>query len=459
MTIATINRFIQLFADAFQALGAKASMREIESLAMVVHGAMESKRRAYHTSSHVFQMCRGMDARQVLAALFHDVVYYQVDGGFPKLAAPVLEPLVRQEKGALTLKAIEAKDTDVQLCADLFGFKPGQPLPPNGGMNEFLSAALAMRLLQPHLSRRDLIVIATCITATVPFRGPDAQGRSFAEVLAGRVREQCRKLLPPADAAELELQVTEAMHEAIKIGNRDVCGFAEANPAKFLSGTWQLIEESNASLAVVRVYTLQDYRGALVRMETFLAGLNPDHIFRQYEHYPTDTELARLNTAMRKNLAFAADYLGAKINTIAILEALALETGGNCPVSMFLGDIRSSHGKPDRAKELLPPAKKAAGDIKPQLLHVLEKGRAQESSMDLNASPLTAAIYWRMGQAGMQQTLAQAKRMFAGELSAHEFLKGLDRGLVRMITDVCAKIAISRSKLLTELQVKLAKGR
>lgn len=459
MTIATINRFIKLFADAFEPLGAKVSMGEIESLAMVVHSAMESKQRAYHTSNHVFQMCRGMDARQVLAALFHDVVYHQIDGGFPKLAAPLLEPMVRHENGALLLKAIEPPDTGLQLCADLFGFKPGQPLPPFGGMNEFLSAALAVRLLHRHLPLRDLIVIAACIAATVPFRGPDAEGRSFAKALAGRVREQSRKLLSTPDAVEIERLVTQAMHAAIKLGNRDVCGFAESNPAKFLTGTWQLIEESNASLAVVRVYTLQDYRGALVRMETFLADLNPELIFRQYEHYPTDTELARLNTAAKKNLAFAADYLGAKITTIAILEALALETGGNCPVSMFLGDIRGSYGKPDRAKDFLPPAKKAAGDIKPQLLHVLEKGRAQESSMDLNASPLTAAIYWRMGQAGMQQTLAQAKRMFAGELSAQEFLKDLDRGLIRMITEVCAKIAISRSQLLTELQARLAKGR
>ncbi len=333
MTIATINRYIKLFADAFETLGAKVSMHEIESLAMVVHNAMEGKGRAYHTSNHVFYMCRGMDARQVLAALFHDVVYYQIDGGFPKLAAPLLEPMVRRENGVLTLKAIEAQDTGLQLCADLFEFKPGQVLPPSGGMNEFLSAVVAVRLLQPHLAHeRDLIAaIVACITATVPFRGLDAEGRSFAEALAVRVREQRRKLLAKADATEMQRQVTHAMHEAIKIGNRDVCGFAESNPAKFLTGTWQLIEESNVSLAVVKVYTLQDYRGALVRMEAFLAGLNPELIFRQYEHYPTDTELARLNTATKKNLAFAADYLGAKINTIAILESAGAGNGGQLP--------------------------------------------------------------------------------------------------------------------------------
>jgi hypothetical protein len=457
MMIATINRFIKLFADAFAELGAEVPMDQIERLAMVVHSAMESKQRAYHTSQHVFQMCRGMDARQVLAALFHDVVYYQIDGGFPKLAAPVLDRLVRRVNGELILKPIGTGEAQVRMCARLFQIKPGEVLTPNGGMNEFLSAALAVKLLQPFLTTADLVVIAACIAATVPFRGPDAEGYSFAVGLAGRVRAELRVLSGAKDGAALERQVTAAMHAAIKIGNRDVSGFAEANPAKFLTGTWQLIEESNISLAVVRVYTLQDYRGALLRMRTFLAGLNPDYIFRQYENYPSDAELARLNAATRKNLLFAADYLGAKINTIAILEAMALETGGNCPVSMFLGDIRGSHGKPDRPRDYLPAAEKAAGDINPQLLRVLERGRAQESSMDLNASPLTAAIYWRMGQTGMEQTLAQAQRMFAGKLSAREFLQGLDGRLLRMITDVCAKIAISRSELLAKLPHPRAK--
>jgi len=40
-----------------------------------------------------------------------------------------------------------------------------------------------------------------------------------------------------------------------------------------------------------------------------------------------------------------------------------------------------------------------------------------------------------------------------------EPLGGAHRDLIRMITDVCAKIAISRSRRLTELQARLAKGR
>jgi len=455
MTISTINRFIQLLADAFGALGADVSMHEIERLAMLVHSAMENKRRAYHTSSHVFHMCTGMNPRQVLAAIFHDVVYYQLDGGFPQQAATLLEPVVRNENGALVLNAIAEDDMALQLCTGVFGFKPGENLPLFGGMNEFLSAVVAARLLQPHLQMPDLIGIVACIEATVPFRKIDAEGRDYTFHLATRIRELSRKLPGKISDEEIERHVTQVMLDAVKFANRDVEGFAEPNPGKFLSATWQLIEESNAPLIAVGVYTLQDYRGALSRMEKFLGSLNPQNIFHHYGHFPDDAEFARLNEAARKNLAFACDYLGAKITSIAIIEALALETGGNCPISMFLGDIHSPDGRPDRVEDFLPPVNFVT-ELKSRLLLVLEQGRAQESSSDLNASPLTAYTYRCMGHEKSMEALQQSKRMFAGELSPLEFLKGLDREMILAITDACAHIAISRREALLKLHVKLS---
>ena len=456
MNGSTINRFILLLSDAFGTLRTDVSMHEIERMAMLVHSAMENKRRAYHDSSHVFHMCRDMGPRQVLAAIFHDVVYFQLDGGFPQQAAALLEPIARNENGTLVLNAIEKHDTTLQLCAGIFGFKPDEDLPLFGGMNEFLSAALAARLLQPHLQMRDLIAIVACIEATVPFRKIDAKGRNFAFHLAGRIRGQIRKLPEKISDEEIERYVAQVMLDAVKFANRDVEGFAEPNPGKFLSATWQLIEESNAPLVAVGVYTLQDYRGALSRMEKFLGGLNPENIFHHYDHFPSDAEFARLNEAARKNLAFACDYLGAKIISIAIIEALALETGGDCPVSMFLGDIHNPDGKPDRVEDFLPPVS-IVTELKSRLLLVLEQGRAQESSKDLNASPLTAYTYRCMGHEKSLWALQQSKRMFAGELSPLEFLKSMDREMIVAIIDACAHIAISRREALLKLQIKLSK--
>lgn len=450
MTIASINEFIRLFADAFKALSAEVPIADVERLAMLIHNSMDQGRRKYHVSTHVFDMCDGMNPRQVLATLFHDVVYYQLDGGFPSHADAMLKRVVRVENNTVALGSIDDGDTAVGICSGLFGFRAGQTLPLYGGMNEFLSAVVATRVLQPYLPAAELIAIASCIEATVPFRGVDASGKGAADVLADRAREVSRFLGIETAEAEIARVVTDA----VVLANRDVGSFSEADPGAFLSTTWLLIEESNAPLAAVGVYSIQDYRGALSRMETFLGALNPDHVFHRYQGTPGEAEFAALCGAARRNLEFATDYLGAKIAGIAIVEALAVVTGGDCPVSMMLGDIRSPYGRPDRVEDFLPQPP-TAGDVDMRLLRVLEKGRALGSTGDLTESPLTAFIYRFLGHAGTERALQQAQQMFAGDLPAHEFLNELNPEMVRAVMKACAQIALSRREALLALEKAL----
>ena len=74
MTIANINRFIQLLQASFDALQARVSIAQVEHMAVLIHSAMESPRRHYHSSGHALYMCEGMSPRQVLAASCHDLV-------------------------------------------------------------------------------------------------------------------------------------------------------------------------------------------------------------------------------------------------------------------------------------------------------------------------------------------------------------------------------------------------
>ena len=211
-----------------------------------------------------------------------------------------------------------------------------------------------------------------------------------------------------------------------------------------------LIEESNAPLNAVGAYSICEYRIALQRMEKFLRSLNPEHIFHCFRNVPDEGQMAELRLAARKNICFAVSYIGAKIVGIAFIEALSLTTGGDCTISMFLGDIRSKQGIPLRAENFLPPLT-AGKSIDPDLMRVLEIGRNHESTNDLTASPMTAYMYRYLGQAGMEQALVQANRMFAGEISPQTFLSGLDPALVASIARACAKIALSRSAALLAL--------
>lgn len=449
MAIATINRFIALFRVAFDALAPAVSMLECERLAMMVHRSMDPKTRSYHTAEHVFFMCEGMNSHQILAALFHDVVYFQLDGGFPEAVAHTLD-VVHCEAGVVTLGEMAGDDMAARLCAELFGFRTGDVLGLYTGLNEFLSALVAARLLQPHISGADLVRVVAAIEATIPFRAPLA-GRGAAGVLAHRVAAwlQAHSVALPAGQT-VDPFVRSTVRDAVMLANRDVSGFAQANPALFLSSTWLLIEESNAPLRSAGIYSVTQYRAALMRMEGFLLSLNPADIFQSFDGVPGDSALDGLAARARTNILFACDFLDAKLVAIAVVEALALRTGTDCPVSMFLGDISSPYGRPHRAEDHLPQVDVCA-PLNPDLLTVFEDGRSRESSYDLTSSPLTAFIYRSIGHDAMRAALVQAKAMFAGALTQQQFLQSLEPSMVRSLTLACAEIAMSRRSALLAL--------
>jgi hypothetical protein len=444
------------FDEAFRSLSVKVSMVEIEQLAMLVHHSMDSKTRAFHTTRHVFAIGEGMKPLQVLAAIFHDVVYYQLDDGFPARLVSVLDGVTREENGVLILQPVHPDDRAITLCADIFGFAPGQALALHRGMNEFLSAVAAARLLQRYLTDLQLIAVVACIEATIPFRELDAHGRTAAQALAQRVQAHIKKCQHELKLSEHEgaIFVKTVVTDAVTLANRDVAGFTEADPGSCLSNTWLLIEESNAPLAAVGVYSLQEYRGALLRMDVFLRNLNPELVCQSYDGFPDAATLEKMSAVASRNIAFSSDFLGAKLTSIAVIEALALSTGTDCPIAMFLGDISSAYGRPDRVEDFLPEPL-SEQPTNPQLLAVLEKGRTLESVNDLTASRLTAFVYRSIGEAGTRQALEQAKRMFDGSLTPRGFLTSLNRDMVRAILRACVKIARSRSEALTDLESSL----
>ncbi|MEN9660030.1 MAG: hypothetical protein RL571_3495 [Pseudomonadota bacterium] len=445
MSHSRINRIVHIFSESFKQMSVDVPMPYIERLAILVHRAMENTTRKYHTADHVFQVCEGLRPRAQLAALFHDLVYYQLDWGFPQHTGAILNNVCQLKNNEFTLPD-PLPNQLVSMCAALFSFTPGGVLPPQGGMNEFLSAVVAVSLLKPWLPLSDLIAIAACIEATIPFRDKTA-----TQQLVEQIQQQSRQLLGMHDIEIYGPYVNEVMQDAINLSNQDVMEFAQSRPRVFLSSTWLLIEESNVPLNAVGAYTLQDYRTALLRMETFLQGLKGKAVFHQYEQQPSNEALKLLQTAARSNICFSCDFLAAKLTTIAMLEAIAMATGGDGPISMFLGDIRHSSGKPERAEDYLPKANTAA-DINPELLQVFDQGRSEETALDLNASPVTAFLYRSLGHQGTLQAWGEAQKMFNGELSPHMFLKCLDPVLVTSMITACMQIALSRQAALETLQ-------
>lgn len=458
MATACINRLIELFQQSLFAVGATPTMADVERLGMVVHQCMGAKTRAYHTTHHVFGLCEGATPIQTLAALFHDTVYYQLDAGLPAVLQPLLADVVRLDSGgvflsqpAATTSTTDAHDLLPQL-AQVFGYRFGQQLPVFGGMNEFLSAVAAVRLLAPHLPPPTCLHIAACIEATIAFRQDGPDGRSALDALSERLQGLLQDSPCGLNAADAHTAASAMVSDAMALANRDVGGFAEDDPAVFLAQTWLLIEESNKPLAAIGLYALREYREALQRMDAFLTHLNPAAVFQQFQGAPDPATLAALTRQAHANIAFSARYLRAKLLAMGVIEAFAHLTGGDAPISMFLGDVAHAVSPLPLPNEEDTHTVTTAPDVDAGLLRVLEHGRARASSTDLSASPTAAFIYKELGEAGLRAQWRSASQYFGGTLGPLDFLRQCPTRVVLPLLALAAQTAISRRERLYQLR-------
>ena len=94
----TIQRLISIFNHAFQQLNVEVDLCTLENLAVLIHKAMTVQARNYHSLDHVFAFVDEADPVPTLAALFHDMVYYQIDQGFLPEIQEIISPYITQEE-------------------------------------------------------------------------------------------------------------------------------------------------------------------------------------------------------------------------------------------------------------------------------------------------------------------------------------------------------------------------
>ncbi|MDI1244083.1 MAG: hypothetical protein PSV24_01610 [Rhodoferax sp.] len=446
MPIEAIHRITYWFDHAFRGLSVDVPPAEVRDLARLVCQCLDGNTRTYHTSFHVLSLCDGMQPIQVLAALFHDVVFVQLDGGFPIWVSDLLKGVTRAESESLRLQEVAPDDHDLALCADIFGFRPNDVLAPNAGMNEFLSSVVAVRLLRRHLSSAQLIAVAACIELTIPFRAPDAQGNTPAQALAQRVQARCASLFDaePQRAAFIKTTLTEA----VIFANRDVMGFIDASPEHCLSNSMLLVEESMMPQAASSASSLLSYRRALLGMDTFLSQLKPAYVGQSFAGCPNARTVVQMQTTTQKNITFVRDYLAAVLSSVAIIEALSRITGSDYPRTLLLSDMRCAEAD-------FFPVPKAGLIDSDALLQLLKSGLVPDENPGLNALPLTACVYRFMGPKATRQTYEQAKQLFDGTLSAQAFLQQLNRDMVGAIIRLAAELDAPQKEAILALEHSL----
>jgi hypothetical protein len=330
---------------------------------------------------------------------------------------------------------------------EAFNFSPGQKLAPYGGLNEFLSALVMNKELEGIVPEKHLLLMTVCVEATIPFQGKNASGQSHFDILEQRLR--AINLNHGFSLTDEEIQ--EAIELAVTFSNKDVENFAEKDPRRFLNNTWKLLPETNIALRSRHIYSIREYRQALQKMAVFFNELDPLNVFNQHKGYPSDRQYERKLKYADKNILAARDYLQLKLLSIAVLEAVAEATGGDAPISLFVGEITGHKERTHRLEDFLPEPEPSHDEENPILLKLLQNGRSGEMDYDLKNSPLSLFLFRSLEPQRIQELSLLASAMFSNQISPEEFLGRIDNRIFFAIARACALMIFTRKEKILQL--------
>lgn len=435
---------------AMQKLNIDTDYTELPKIAELIVQTMTGPWRYFHTPNHIFEVGGEDDPIEVLAALFHDVVYVQVDQSVNFNLTYYIAPFVCQVGVHLVIRDAEElpQDRIFEMVRQIFDFVPGQTLSPMTGQNEFLSALVAGKVLEDLLSLELLVQVVACIEATIPFRTKTELG-SNSDILYNRLKDVCERFNLKLTDDEL----IETIKRSVRLSNRDVGSFAHESAAKFLDNTWNLLPETNHYLKNSSSYTINQYRTALQKMEGFMNFIKPEIIFHQFREYPDNDTYNNLVAMARKNIEVGRLYLVSKLFTIAFLEALSLRFGRVIPVSTLMGEMPSEGFSAVSLVDFLPPIPhphEPTTDLEKLVLTLLDEGRTQSSSYDIKNSPLTTYMVKCLGFDEIIHQRNRAQEFFQDKISHEEFLAGFDMDVKKAVTDGIVQLFDSRKAALCQ---------
>lgn len=442
-----IGRLILGMRDSLETLGAKPTDKQLELWAIFIHESMSISSRNYHSVHHVFDLADGWDDPiGVLSAFFHDCIYYHVDGGLSPCQANILNGVVDcQSNGQkLFIREQPVDDPLLLMVESIFGMTPGQEMSPTTGFNEFLSAVIAVRVLSSVLGMKHLAEIACCIEATIPFRTSKDDLTPME-----RLFTRMNKTNQTFSLGFTDDELVKAVQRAVSLANRDVGNFGTEDRMWFLDNTWSLLPETNESLRHQYLYTVKEFQHAVFKMNAFFLFLDPGTIFASFRGFPLDEELDRLTTQARRNLDIGKLYVSAKLLSVSVLAAFAELTGGDAPMSLFMGDLPFRHHISCRLEDYLPtPASLDGCDI--DVYNILAHGRKTESSFDIRQSPLAAYLYSSLGDEMVIIVKEQTLHPMIKE-TAEALLMRLPHDSICILGDNLAKVAVSRASVIQDV--------
>jgi len=424
---------------------------ELAKISNLIIQTMTGPWRSFHTPDHIFEVGEGGDAIEAISALFHDLVYVQVDQGISVNISRYISPYVKEDCEQLVIfdPPELQEDAVFNMVLMMFGFQHGQALLPMSGQNEFLSALIATKALESMLSFSQLSEIAACIEATIPFRPRLESGLTCSDLLFGRLVNVNEVFKLGWD----DSKIAKTVKRAVRLSNRDVENFASPNSSRFLNNTWNLIPETNHDLRNVNSYSVHGYRISIQKMEGFMNFLTPDIVFRRYRNEPDEKTYYKLLAQTGQNLEVAQLYLGTKLTSIAVLEALSFRIGRDISLSTMMGELPLDDTQVVGLEQFLPAViepNQPTTAIEVEVFELLDKGRTVNSSYDVKNSPVATFMVKSIGFKEMQRMLNLSKEFFKGSLTAEELISSCDPEVMAMIKGAVIKLFESRKFALSQ---------
>jgi hypothetical protein len=424
----------------FNKLGLAVPPAKIEELSFLVLRSYRAASRYFHTMDHVFEVAQSEDPLAFFAGVFHDIVYFQVDGGLGTEVSKIFQGKVEAKEGG-AIVTLEADDKLGALCFQIFAKNNGQFISIFDGLNELLSALVAIESLKSLLKASDCLKIAAMIEATIPFRSQSSD-KDWTLHLENRLDLALQEIGERPSAVELR----EIIRKSVELANRDVKNFADPDYLDFLGGTWELLPETNIQMRAYGAYSVVVYRTALSKMLGFLMFLKPEDVFHYYRDLIPQSFVQEKIPIVKNNLNFSICYLKLKAMTAMLFENVVLDTGSDGPISYFSGEIAVSAEERGGIEDYFPRLdySQPSSDLE-KLLYF---GRVEAVSHDIKNAPIASYFYKKCGLEQCLKIFDIGSLVLSGKASRRDFYQSFTEDSFDDFVIALKKVAPTRKEAL-----------
>ena len=446
----------EILTKVIKQLNCQISDNQINEISKLIVDAMGGHYRHFHNFEHLLMVSNSNDPLVILAGIFHDLIYVQVDKRIVFNVSPYLTPFIEEKNGLFLIKSTpDHQENVLDIVLEIFQVNRGDNLSDFVGRNEFLSALSAATILVPFLSLAIIARLVTIIELTIPFRRSQADDISIIEKLKQRLESVNYKFKLDLDEATIKQTITQA----VKLANLDVSGFAFDDVRQFVNNTWLLLPETNHSLLSLDKSTLKEYCIALTKTAKFLDSLSPELIFHRYNDEPVEETWHQLLNRCQNNLAVTKLYLTTIIVSLSLVEALCCRFTHQISFSFLFGfSLELSPHYPSLNDFLTPQSAdyQAKSDLEAQALYLIASPPPSDFLASLSYSFLVDFVVRHLGFETIENFVPQCYLFLENKINHEELITLFPDHFVTIIIDAIASLLAQKQQAVRTVNSELS---